>query len=259
LIYAETNFETGSSKNSQRAPDLRRDDVLFRKSSGENRMRITSRTFHKLLVIILLAPAINSTFAGDANKDIPDACQTGCISPYGKFLGKSPRGIEAYSNCQSGCVIFEPNKWHGTYTGIKWQCVEYARRWLLINTGAVYGDVDIAADIWDRIDYLTDVKTNQQIPLENRLNGSTQAPQVGDLLIYAKAFNGTGHVAVVTGMDVDKGLVEVSEQNFNNESWPDDYARKITLIKNYENYWLLDGYLLGWKHAVTNSSGQAGL
>jgi len=164
-------------------------------------------------------------------------------------LGKSPRGIEAYSNCQSGCVIFEPNKWNGTYTGIKWQCVEYARRWLLINAGAVYGDIDIAADFWDKIDYLTDVETNKQIPLETHINGSVQAPEIGDLLVYAKAFNGTGHIAVVTGLDIDNGVLEVSEQNFNNVSWPDHYARKIMLIKNRENYWILDGYLLGWKHA----------
>jgi hypothetical protein len=212
-------------------------------------MRISDRTFHILLFIVLLASAFKFAFADNANKEIPVACQTECKSPYGMVLGKSPRGIEAYSNCQSGCVIFEPNEWHGTYTGIKWQCVEYARRWLLINTGAVYGDVDIAADIWDKIDHLTDINTKRQIPLENHLNGSTQPPEVGDLLIYAKAFHGTGHVSVVTGMDLKRGLVEVSEQNYNNETWPDGYARKIMLIKKGENYWLLDGYLLGWKHA----------
>ncbi len=213
-------------------------------------MRVSDWRFHNLLFIVLLAPAFNIAFADNANIETPLACLTDCKSPYGKVLGKSPRGIEAYSNCKSSCVIFEPNKWNGTYTGIKWQCVEYARRWLLINTGAVYGDVDIAADIWDKIDHLTDVKTKKRIPLEAHLNGSTQAPEVGDLLIYAKAFNGTGHVSVVTGMDFKNDMVEVSEQNFNNESWTDDYARKIMLIKNGENYWLLDGYLLGWEHAM---------
>ena len=214
-------------------------------------MHLSERTFINLIFIVLLASAFNSAFAETANKELPAACQTGCKSLYGTMLCKSPRGIEAYSNCQSGCVIFEPNNWNGTYTGIKWQCVEYARRWLLVNTGAVYGDVGIAADIWDKIDHLTDVKTKIPIPLETHLNGSTQAPEVGDLLIYAKAFNGTGHVAVITGIDINNGLVEVSEQNFNNESWPDDYARKIMLIIRDGNYWLLDGYLLGWKHAKT--------
>jgi hypothetical protein len=213
-------------------------------------MYVSNRTLHNLLFIVLFASAFNIAFAGITNKELPVACQTDCKSPYGKMLGKSPRGIEAYSNCQSGCVIFEPNKWNGTYTGIKWQCVEYARRWLLVNTGAVYGDVDVAADIWDKIDHLTYVKTKKPIPLETHLNGSTQAPEIGDLLIYAKAFNGTGHVAVVTGIDISNGLVEVSEQNFQNNSWAADYARIITLIKNGENYWLLDGYLLGWKHAI---------
>jgi len=210
-----------------------------------------TRILHNLLPLVLLAPVVSSAFADNANKEIPDACQSGCNTPYGEVLGKSPRGIEAYSNCQSGCVIFEPNKWNGTYTGIKWQCVEYARRWLLINTGAVYGDIDIAADLWDKINFLTDVKTNRQIPLESHINGSEQAPEVGDLLVYAKAFNGTGHIAVVTGLDINNGLVEVSEQNFNNEFWPDNHAREIMLIKNHNNYWVLDGYLLGWKHANT--------
>ena len=202
-----------------------------------------------LVFTVLLMAALDSALAASTDDGMPAACQTGCQSPYGKVLGESPRGIEAYSNCRSGCVIFEPNRWNGTYTGIKWQCVEYARRWLLVNTGAVYGDVDIAADIWDRINHLTDVKTGRQIPLRTHANGSTQAPVVGDLLVYAKAFQGTGHVAVVTGVDAGANEIEVSEQNFNNDSWPGDYARKISLIRKDARYWLLDSYILGWKHA----------
>lgn len=213
-------------------------------------MCVSNLTLHKLPFIVLLVLAFDLAFAGGTNAELPSACHTGCKSPYGMVLGESPRGIKAYSNCQSACVIFEPNQWSGTYTGIKWQCVEYARRWLLMNTGAVYGDVDIAADIWDRIDHLTEVKTKKSIPLEARLNGSALAPAVGDLLIYAKAFNGTGHVAVVTRLDLEQGSAEVSEQNFNNETWADHYARTIRLIENEGRYWLLDAYLLGWKHPV---------
>ena len=212
-------------------------------------MRVSIRTLRNLIFIVLLANIFSSAFAENTNNELPPACKSECKSPYGTVLGESPRGIKAYSNCQSGCVIFDPNQWNGTYTGIKWQCVEYARRWLLVNTGAVYGDVDIAADIWDKIDHLTDVKSKRTIPLEAHLNGSTQAPEVGDLLVYAKAFNGTGHVSVVTGIDIKNGMVEVSEQNFNNEPWTGNYARKIMLIKREEKYWLLDRYILGWKHA----------
>lgn len=212
-------------------------------------MRICQITlFHKLLLFMLLAYALNFTYADSAEKELPTECQTDCISPYGRLLGTSAGDVEAYSNCQSKCVIFEPNKWEGTYTGIKWQCVEYARRWLLVHKGAVYGDVDIAADIWDKIDELTHVATKTKLPLESHLNGSKQPPRVGDLLIYARAFNGTGHVAVVTDVDYEKGIVEVGEQNYQNAPWHEDYARTIELIRKGDNYWLLDGYLLGWKH-----------
>jgi glutathionylspermidine amidase/synthetase len=204
--------------------------------------------FHNLLSFILLALPLNTAHADNAESEIPIACRTDCISPYGRVLGVSTGGVEAYSNCQSRCVIFEPNKWKGTYTGIKWQCVEYARRWLLVHKGAVYGDVDIAADIWDKIDHLTHVATNTRIPLEPHLNGSNQPPQIGDLLVYARAFYDTGHVAVVTDVDYENSVIEVGEQNYNNEPWPEDYARTIEFIKKDNNYWLLDGYLIGWKH-----------
>jgi len=211
-------------------------------------MRAYNTAFVRKLLLILLLTVFNGAFADTGKNEIPPACRSDCKTPYGKELGHSPGGIEAYSNCQSNCVIFEPNKLSGTYTGIKWQCVEYARRWLLVKTGAVYGDVDTAADIWNKIDHLTEVKTKKQIPLDALLNGSTQAPVVGDLLIYAKEFYNTGHVAVVTGVDLEKGEVKVAEQNYNNTPWPGDYARNIVLYNNNGHYWLLDGYLLGWKH-----------
>lgn len=181
--------------------------------------------------------------------ELPFECQTDCSSPYGKVLGVSKRGIQAFSNCNSRCVIYEPNYLEGTYTGIKWQCVEYARRWLLVNRNAVYGDVDIAADIWDKIDHLTEIATNKKLPLESHLNGSKQPPQVGDLLVYAKEFHNTGHVAVVVDVDIRGGVIEVGEQNYDNAPWPGEFSRKIELIKNGDSYWLLDAYLLGWKHA----------
>ena len=202
-------------------------------------------------LVFLYSGLFNSVFA--AASQLPKKCQLECVSPYGELLGKSKRGVKAYSNCNSDCVIFEPNKFNNTYTGIKWQCVEYARRWLLINKGAVYGDVDIASDIWNKINSLTDVVSKKKIPIKNYLNGSKQAPQVGDLLIYAKAFNDTGHVAIVIDVDLKGGIIEVGEQNYNNKVWNGDFSRKVNLIKKNDVYWLLDKYLLGWKHLDKNN------
>ncbi len=212
-------------------------------------MHSVNRTICHLFFILLLVPALNPAFASDAKNELPPACRTDCVSPYGSVLGADSDKVKAYSNCQSNCVIFEPNKWHGTYTGIKWQCVEYARRWLLIHKGMVYGDVDVAADIWNKIDHLTRVSTKKQVPLKSYVNGSIHAPEVGDLLVYARAFYNTGHVAVVTEVDLKKGLIKVGEQNYNNKPWPGNYARSIQLYKKGDHYWLLDAYILGWKHA----------
>ncbi len=200
-----------------------------------------------LIFIAFIWLSLYAALAG-ASTELPFECQTDCVSPYGKVIGTSRRGIEAYSNCNSRCVIYEPNYWEGTYTGLKWQCVEYSRRWLLVNLGAVYDDVDIAADIWNNIDHLTEIATNKKLPLESHLNGSKQPPQFGDLLVYSKDYHNTGHVAVVVDVDIRGGYIEVGEQNYNNDLWPGEFSRKIGLIKKDDRYWLLDAYLLGWKH-----------
>ena len=204
----------------------------------------------QLFFRILFSFILLTLIAACAQKTIPILCHTNCIQPYGAVLGVSSQEVKAYSNCQSQCVNSDASMLDGVYTGIKWQCVEYARRWLLIHKGAVYGDVETAVDIWHEIDHLTHVVTNKKIPLQSHLNGSKHPPRVGDLLIYARAFYNTGHVAVITNVDFNKGVIEVGEQNYSNDLWPDDYARTIELIKKGDNYWLLDGYLIGWKQIV---------
>jgi len=129
----------------------------------------------------------------------------------------------------------------------KLQCVEFARRWLSSNTGLVYGDVDIAADIWDKIDYYTRVVDGRQVPVVNVLNGAPRPPGFGDLIIYSEKFLDTGHVAVITGVDLQTGLVKVGEQNYANQYHPPYQLRHIPMISKDDRYWLLDGYLLGWK------------
>ena len=180
---------------------------------------------------------------------LPTACTTQCKAPYGEVLGVGLGDVPAYSNCNADCVVFSPNKKAGTYTGIKWQCVEYARRWLLVNKGVVYGDVDIAADIWG-LDSVTRVKDKAKFKMSTYPNGNEKQPQVGDLLIYAKAYLKTGHVAVISHIDRKLYTVQVIEQNFNNTKWPDGYARSIPYVEHDKKYWLLDSYLLGWKRVT---------
>lgn len=184
---------------------------------------------------------------------LPLSCRSDCVTPFGALLGVSPDRVSAYSNCSAKCFVPAPNKEHGTFTGIKWQCVEFARRWLLNNKGVVYGDVDTASDLWGKITAVTRVADGAQIPLQAYLNGSADAPQPGDLLIYAKELLNTGHVAVITEVDEASGIIRVAEQNFFNKPWSANYAREITWVRKDGQYWLLDPYLLGWKRVAAHS------
>ncbi|MCI0506824.1 MAG: CHAP domain-containing protein [Gammaproteobacteria bacterium] len=183
-------------------------------------------------------------------RSLPAECTTQCKAPYGEILGVGSGNVPAYSNCNAACVVFSPNKEEGTYTGIQWQCVEYARRWLLVNKGVVYGDVDIAADIW-ALDYVTRIKDKTELKMSTFPNGSEIRPETGDLLIYAKEYLKTGHVAVISNIDPKSHAVHVIEQNYNNTKWANGYARSIPYVEHDNKFWLLDSYLLGWKR-VTN-------
>jgi CHAP domain len=198
-----------------------------------------------LFLTVLLARCLSAT-AG-ATSGLPVGCRTDCATPYGEVLGVAPQHTPAFSNCNSGCVMPSPSTEHGVLTGIKWQCVEFARRWLLDHLGVVYGDVDVAADLWDKIQSVTRIADGKSLPMKIFLNGAGQPPEVGDLLIYGREYLGTGHVAVITEVDLKSGRLKVAEQNFLNRRWPGDYARQIDLVAKNGRYWVLDPYLLGWK------------
>ncbi len=185
---------------------------------------------------------------------IPEEWQTGHRVPYGQTLGVALGNVTAYSNGDAKHVVLSPNTEKGIYTGLQWQCVEFARRWLFINKGVVFGDVDTASDIWNETHFVTRVSDGRQFPLQSYLNGSTEPPQVGDLLIYVKEYLSTGHVAVVTKANPAIEVIKVAEQNLSNRRWPANHARQIALVRKNGRFWLLDPYLLGWKRMVNYSS-----
>ena len=197
---------------------------------------------------LLLIAACGVAAAATDTVTLPQNCIESCVTPYGNVLGVTQEGLKSFSNCQGKCVVFDPNHENETYTGIKWQCVEFARRWLIHNRGLTFGDVDVAADIWG-MSAFTRLSDQSQVPVETFSNGSKTLPRRGDLLIYAKEYLATGHAAVVLEVDQKKGRVRVAEQNFKNQKWPGSYARSIDLVYKNGQYWVLDAYLLGWKRA----------
>ena len=196
-----------------------------------------------IVLFVFIYSAVNA-------ESLPVLCTQDCVVKFGEHVGTSSSNVTAYSNCNNRCVNPTPNFVAKVYTGIKWQCVEYARRWLLVNEGVVYGDVDIAADIWN-LEYVYTPDKQKRFALRGIVNGSSdKEPQRGDLLIYSSAFYGTGHVAVVLQVNIDKKQVLVGEQNYQNQTWQHEYARAIPYIVRDHSVWLLDPYLIGWKRVA---------
>ncbi|MDQ7048913.1 MAG: CHAP domain-containing protein [Enterobacterales bacterium] len=190
------------------------------------------------------------------------SCENQCVTPFAQRLGQAD-GVNALSNCRSSCIKPQfsflnltsgevvtgdknPNEAEFHYIGLIYQCVEYARKWWMINQDITFGSIDSAYEIL----YLTEgknIRTNQTFPLARSLNGSAKRPpKRGDLLIYAADRNRAnwrhGHVAVVVEVDLANNYLLVAEENYNNQPWADanKYARKLKLSHSDKGYQVID-------------------
>ena len=179
--------------------------------------------------------------------------------PFGTVLGHAPGGVPAYSSDYETVDSVElpdrkafRHEVGGVYTGYKWQCVEFARRWLLLNKGYVFDDIAMAYDIF-RLSTVKVVKDGTILPLKSFRNGSQRRPEPGCMLIWSEGgtFEVTGHVAIVT--EVSDRWVRVAEQNVVHHAWEPgaDYARELPATVGEDgSYWIRcsfhDGEILGW-------------
>ncbi len=140
---------------------------------------------------------------------------------FGINLG-SYNGVSSYSNCSVYCVSCNGNCGiynyiDGDYIGIKWQCVEYVRRYYY----QVYGR-DLAS--YHRGDANTFYDNASKMGLERYPNGGAVAPQVGDIVVSEGG--GYGHVAIVRS--VNDNQVCTIQQNFTNTTTDVNLCRTLT-------------------------------
>jgi glutathionylspermidine amidase/synthetase len=195
-----------------------------------------------------------SSYASE-NMLSPPACLKACTSQFAQELGNN-RGVIGYSNCNPDC---ESDQWntieinHLPYkSGMKWQCVEYARRWYMKQLGYTFASIDHAYQIWNLADagkLGSEVKTTWL----KFADGKTRSrPQPNDLLIYNQKQGIHGHVSVI--VKVTKEYVYIAEQNYANAPWETKtYARKVPLINNKKGYFTLkDLGVIGWMRLNIN-------
>ncbi|MEZ5571095.1 MAG: bifunctional glutathionylspermidine amidase/synthase [Halioglobus sp.] len=178
---------------------------------------------------------------------------------FGELLGIDPGGVPAYSSDYDSVDPLQMPDRHsfrnyvdGIYTGYKWQCVEFARRWLLQCKGYVFDDIAMAYDIF-RLKYVRVLADQRLLPLHAFENGSRRHPEPGCMLIWNEGgeYHLTGHVAIVTEVFADR--VRVAEQNVEHQEWVSgcDYARELPAsIGEDGSYWIQCSFhnasILGW-------------
>ncbi|MDH3418796.1 MAG: bifunctional glutathionylspermidine amidase/synthase [Gammaproteobacteria bacterium] len=178
---------------------------------------------------------------------------------FGTVIGVAPGNVFVYSSDYESADDDElPTRQayrsyvDDVYMGHKWQCVEFARRWLYVNYGYVFDDIAMAYDIF-RLETVRVVRENRLLPLRSFRNGAKRPPEPGCLLIWEEGgeFETTGHVAIVT--EVTREYVRIVEQNVGDRVWPagQNYSREIKAEATSDgHYWLEcsfgDATILGW-------------
>ncbi|MFQ3248355.1 MAG: glutathionylspermidine amidase/synthetase [Glaciecola sp.] len=183
----------------------------------------------------------------------------GKATVFGTLLGVAEGNVCSYSSDYDTADDKEyPNRssyrsyYDGIYMGYKWQCVEFARRWLYINKGYIFNDVTMAYEIFNLRD-VREIHSNQTLPLNAFRNGSLRHPEPGAMIIWDEGgdFENTGHVAIVS--EVLPHAIRIVEQNMDFVPWKDhrNFSREIAYkIGEQGDFWLhcspKEGHILGW-------------
>lgn len=178
---------------------------------------------------------------------------------FGTIIGVAPGNVFSYSSdYDTADEKAFPNRnafrsyYDGIYMGYKWQCVEFARRWLYINSGVIFNDVAMAYEIFN-LRSVREVASNSQLPLAAFKNGAQRRPEYGCLLIWDEGgdYEHTGHVAIIT--EVADEHICVVEQNMDFVPWPEgqNYSRKLNAkVGPQGDYWIESNEhaetIIGW-------------
>ncbi|KAH9588896.1 Glutathionylspermidine synthase [Trypanosoma melophagium] len=170
--------------------------------------------------------------------------------PFGEIQGYAPGGIPAYSNKHDMYFSGERSIDKNLFCGFKYQCVEFARRWLYERKLLVLPDVNWAVHIF-QLKEVSDARTAEPVRCVSIRNGTAEKPVADSLLIYPSEEDSlVGHVAVIT--EVGDNWIRIADQNHRFHKWESNYAAQLPL--KFENgVWTVEDHVyygvlnpLGW-------------
>ena len=136
-----------------------------------------------------------------------------------KIIGYAPYNIPIYENSYFFNSQNKYNKgrkgskYENIIYGLKYQCVEFARRWVVHVFNVVFEDVNNADDIF-QLSHAKNIETNKSVPFIHIKNNKNEFPKPNDIIIWKKCnlYKNTGHVAIVTKI-ISNSMVQIAEQN----------------------------------------------
>lgn len=168
-------------------------------------------------------------------------------------------GVPAYSNCTDIIKSDFDNiiSFNGKtiISGTQWQCVEYARRYLITKLGVTFGSVKGAEDVF-ALKTAESIQNGKNYKFKSFKNGlkcsNENEPNVNDVIIWARNADDTpyGHIAVI--LKIEDSQIFIGEQNWNDIWMSPSYSRILTLNKNNNKCTIEDeNYtILGWKRVI---------
>ncbi len=120
-------------------------------------------------------------------------------------------GVPSYSN--SNNEINNENYYNNIYTGLKWECVEYVRRYLIINHNITFSNVNSAFQI-PEAKFMT---LHGEIIIPKKNNNLV----IGSIIIFPKDYevdSPDGHVGIISSV-LEAGI-NIAEQNYNDNIFP---------------------------------------
>lgn len=149
--------------------------------------------------------------------------------------------VKVFYNGNTGTVLGRNTAANGYNIGLKYQCVEFVKRYYFeFYKHEMPNSYGHAVSFFDKS--LSDGEINKDRDLIQCENPSAFIPQIGDLIVLdATSINGYGHVAIIS--EVRKDEIQIIQQNpgatANSRVWYD-------LKLNNGKYLIDNSRVLGW-------------
>lgn len=112
-------------------------------------------------------------------------------------------------------------------TGIKWECVEFIRRYCIIKYKLTF---ELVNNVYDMVNlkYFINIDTLKLFFLNFYHRNSNFIPKVDDLVIFY--YKNTGHIAIISNTsNISNNIIEICEQNWEKDWESSKYSRKIKI------------------------------